>query len=38
MDNSIAGMLGIEEKKEAWNDVDHAYQKALIEYNIRMKD
>lgn len=30
MDNFIEGMLGVEEKKKAWNDDDHAYQKALV--------
>jgi hypothetical protein len=37
MDNFIEGMSGVEEKKKAWNDDDHAYQKALIEYKHKIE-
>jgi len=37
MDNVTKGMKGDEEKEEAWNDTNHWYQKALIEYKHKVE-
>jgi hypothetical protein len=37
MDNLTKGMPRVKEKREAWNDENHAYQKPLIEYKHKIE-